>query len=110
VHVKFHDLYRWIVVARTGVVGQFDCGGGFPLVSECRRRIFGKIARGNDNGLKTASAFRELLKGCSQRNFEVVQSTRSVGRVQLTGANTGELPPPVASPGPVREGAQLARA
>src|SRR6476661_249535 len=29
-----------------------------------------------------------LLKGCSQRNFEVVQSIRSVGRVQVTGANT----------------------
>src|SRR6266851_4862930 len=29
-----------------------------------------------------------LLKGCSQRNFEVVQSSRSVGRVQVTGANT----------------------
>src|SRR5258707_1022588 len=29
-----------------------------------------------------------LLKGCSQRSFEVVQSIRSVGRVQVTGANT----------------------
>src|SRR6476619_6103975 len=29
-----------------------------------------------------------LLKGCSQRNFEVVKSIRSVGRVQVTGANT----------------------
>src|SRR6478752_959496 len=29
-----------------------------------------------------------LLKGCSQRNFEVVQSNRSVGRVQVIGANT----------------------
>src|SRR5258707_711710 len=29
-----------------------------------------------------------LLKSCSQRNFEVVQSIRSVGRVQVTGANT----------------------
>ena len=62
VQVKSHDLYRWIVVARTGVVGQFDCGGGFPLVSECRRRIFGKIARGNDDGLKTASAFRDSME------------------------------------------------
>jgi hypothetical protein len=44
------------------VVGQFDCGGGFPLVSECRRRIFGKIARGNDDGLKTASAFRDSME------------------------------------------------
>src|SRR5258707_841128 len=29
-----------------------------------------------------------LLKGCSQRSFEVVQSIRPVGRVQVTGANT----------------------
>ena len=43
-------------------MGQFDCGGGFPLVSECRRRIFGKIARGNDDGLKTASAFRDSME------------------------------------------------
>ena len=27
-----------------------------------------------------------LLKSCSQRNFEVVQSIRSVGQVQVTGA------------------------
>jgi hypothetical protein len=25
-------------------VGQFDCGNAFSLVSECRRRIFGKSA------------------------------------------------------------------
>jgi len=25
---------------QTPVVDQFDCGGGFPLVSECRSRIF----------------------------------------------------------------------
>src|SRR5258705_182896 len=29
-----------------------------------------------------------LLKGCSHSNFEVVQSIRPVGRVQVTGANT----------------------
>jgi PAS domain S-box-containing protein len=34
------------------------------------------------------SASNTLLKGCSQRNFEVVQSIRSVGRVKVTGANT----------------------
>jgi hypothetical protein len=28
---------------QTPVVDQFDCGGGFPLVSECRRRIFREI-------------------------------------------------------------------
>jgi hypothetical protein len=29
---------------QTPIVDQFDCGGGFPLVSECRRRIFPRMA------------------------------------------------------------------
>ena len=47
---------------QTPVVDQYDCGGGFPLVSECRRRIFREwrqlsdaIAALSTNALKQSS-------------------------------------------------------
>jgi len=47
---------------QTPAVDQFDCGGGFPLVSECRRRIFREwrqlsdaIAALSTNALKQSS-------------------------------------------------------
>jgi hypothetical protein len=64
--IACRDIRHWRMIHGashpTPVVDQFDCGGGFPLVSECRRRIFREwrqlsdaIAALSTNALKQSS-------------------------------------------------------
>ena len=55
---------------QTPVVDQFDCGGGFPLVSECRRRML----RDGDN---CPMQMRRWYKR-TEAKFLVVHTARKV--------------------------------